>query len=110
MRRMLIVVGMAFLGAGAAAQNGPWWVIGHMSNSVEAVNWAADVGANGVEADLRFDADGNPTVFNHGAPCDCSCLISYGVCKYLGKKPCESTVAADTLLAAVAKRASLGLV
>jgi len=109
-RSAFVLLFVCLLAASLGAQTGPWWVIGHMSNTPDAVNWAASVGANGIEADLRFDGDGNPTVFRHGSPCDCSCLITYGVCRHLGPVPCEATTDAVALLATVARNPSLGLV
>ena len=44
--------------------------IAHMVNSPAAIQWAVAQGANGLEADLIFDMDGNPTLFKHGIPSD----------------------------------------
>jgi YVTN family beta-propeller protein len=51
-----------------------FFVIGHMTNSPSLVDWAIGQGANALEMDLRFDANGVPQNFNHGGFCDCSCL------------------------------------
>lgn len=98
----------------------PIWVIAHMTNSARAVEWAAEeAGANGVEADLRFNEKGEPAYFQHSEkkliePCDCSCggrADNMEVCKYLGTKPCLSEVSAVQWFAAVvAQSGKLGLV
>ena len=50
-----------------------FYAIAHMANTATAVTWALRQGANGVEIDLNFDDNGNPTEFKHGLPCDCTC-------------------------------------
>jgi len=58
-----------------------FYVIAHMANTPQAVDWAVDQGANGVEMDLRFEPGGDPTKFKHPPIiCDCNCGISYGIC------------------------------
>lgn len=48
----------------------------HMVNSPEAVQWAADQGANGLEIDVNFDPHTNQaTVTHHGGVNDCSFSI-----------------------------------
>jgi len=51
-------------------------VIAHMINTPNAVRWALDQGANGIEMDLKFEGT-RPTVFYHGFPCDCTCLLQF---------------------------------
>ena len=61
-RSVFILLFVCLLAASLGAQTGPWWVIGHMSNTPDAVHWAASVGANGIEADLLSCAlDVRPT-------------------------------------------------
>jgi glycerophosphoryl diester phosphodiesterase len=92
-----------------AAEKPPIWVIAHMTNSEDAVRWAAKSGANGVETDLQFDDNGNPTVFLHGGSCDCTC-VKYGVCNHLAKK-CATSTRPETLLKTIAaEHEALGLV
>lgn len=55
--------------------------IAHMTNSGGGLKWAVSVGANAVEADLRFDENGTPTIFKHGFPCDCSVQHKASICK-----------------------------
>jgi hypothetical protein len=52
-------------------------VVAHMVNSPEAIRWALDQGANGIEFDLNFSGE-TPSHFQHGTPwslCDCTCLL-----------------------------------
>lgn len=77
----------------AASDNHPVVVLAHMVNSLQAVDWAVEQGANGVEMDLRFASDSTPLVFRHSqglnAPCDCT-ASAWGddhVCEHLGNPP-----------------------
>ena len=112
-RMLIFILLFASMGASThlgAAEKPPIWIIAHMTNSVEAVEWAAGSGANGVETDLQFDDDGNPTVFKHGGACDCTC-VNYGVCRKLGKPPCETATPPEMLLKTIAaNHGKLGLV
>lgn len=87
----------------------PVWVIAHMTNSAAAVDFAGRSGANGIEVDLNFDAQGNPISFTHGSPCDCSCM-HYGVCLHLGTFPCSSAMGVDPLFDKVTQWQQIGLV
>ena len=49
-------------------------VVAHMVNSPEAIRWALDQGANGIEIDLNFSGE-TPSHYQHGTPCDCTCLL-----------------------------------
>ena len=50
----------------------PFWNIAHMINSIEQVELALGMGANGIETDVSFDSrSGEPTEAYHGFPCDC---------------------------------------
>ena len=51
-------------------------VISHMMNTPNAVRWALNQGANGIEIDLMFEGT-RPSVFYHGFPCDCTCLLQF---------------------------------
>lgn len=54
-------------------KNKPFFNIAHMVNTKSAVDYGLRVGANALEMDMNFAADGTPTVFQHGLPCDCTC-------------------------------------
>ena len=69
----------------------PFYIIAHMANSIPSLDWAVAEGANGIENDLQFDGNGNPTIFEHGGTCDCICAVTSGhICTpLLGK--CSGT-------------------
>lgn len=96
--RVLVIAAIAnWLGSMTAFAQG-FYAIAHMTNSPAAVDWAIKQGANAVEIDLQFDANGKPTVFSHGSPCDCTCILgTYGICKDLSSVCGASTNAADLL-------------
>ncbi|XP_077534092.1 dermonecrotic toxin SPH-like isoform X2 [Haemaphysalis longicornis] len=54
-----------------AAEQRPFFVIGHMANSVDEVDSFVEKGSNAVETDVRFTANGTVTRVHHGFPCDC---------------------------------------
>lgn len=47
-----------------------YYNIAHMVNTLPALDWAVQNGANAVEGDLQFDSTGAPTTFMHGFPAD----------------------------------------
>uniref|UniRef100_A0A224YKH7 Sphingomyelinase n=1 Tax=Rhipicephalus zambeziensis TaxID=60191 RepID=A0A224YKH7_9ACAR len=49
----------------------PVYNIAHMVNTIEQVDEAMRLGANAIEADVTFTANGTASWFYHGAPCDC---------------------------------------
>ncbi|CAN0476815.1 unnamed protein product, partial [Discosporangium mesarthrocarpum] len=82
--------------------------IAHMTNTIGGLNWSVAQGANAVEADLKFDSNGNATSFHHGSPCDCT-VATYGICRV--QKGCDGKTGAAALLAAMAgHRAKISLV
>ncbi len=83
--------------------------VGHMVNTVTAVDWAISKGANGLEVDMRFESNGKPSEFKHGAPCDCSCWTGSNdsVCATLiFEGGCSANVGIKDLLNHIAKRSS----
>ena len=60
---------------GASPSGEPFFAVAHMTNRFEAVTWALREGANGIEIDLQFTANGEPQKFQHSltrsSPCDC---------------------------------------
>jgi len=135
MRRRLLVAAIAVVAASmppemlrakqGAATTGPFYVVAHMANTLAAVDWALEQGANALEMDLHFDSSGMPELFNHGGICDCTCSpwclvtnnngdpaasnIEPDICKPLGCK-CNASTAAATMFAALAKKPTLALV
>lgn len=49
----------------------PFFIIGHMANSLYDVDVFVEHGANAIEADIQFSPDGKVTWVYHGVPCDC---------------------------------------
>ncbi|KAL1474560.1 hypothetical protein MTO96_037875 [Rhipicephalus appendiculatus] len=66
-----------FLGMGiqakvtASIEPRPFYVFGHMANSLEEVDDFVGQGVNAIEADLTFASDGTAEKFYHGKFCDC---------------------------------------
>jgi len=54
----------------------PFIVYAHMTNNVASVDWAIEQGANAVEMDVNFEG-AEPKGFQHGWPCDCTCIGPY---------------------------------
>ncbi|MFO0663897.1 MAG: hypothetical protein U0174_08100 [Polyangiaceae bacterium] len=87
-----------------------FYVTAHMTNSIESVRWAVREGANAVEMDLRFHADGTPDEFRHGGICDCSCNpVNDGthVCQQLRageSNACETSTKALDMMAELVKQ------
>lgn len=74
-------------------------VIAHMTNTPNAIRWALEQGANGIEMDLKFDGT-RPVQFHHGAHCDCTCLLQFlsiqdHGCRSLGEGCSGSTSVAE---------------
>ncbi|KAH9377336.1 hypothetical protein HPB48_016704 [Haemaphysalis longicornis] len=67
-----------------AAEQRPFFVIGHMANSVDEVDSFVEKGSNAVETDVRFTANGTVTRVHHGFPCDCLRNCSHEA-KFKGK-------------------------
>lgn len=53
----------------------PFYLIGHMCNSIDEVKKFVSSGANSVEVDIQFTEDGLLDVIYHGVPCDCFRLV-----------------------------------
>ncbi len=98
---MGVMVCVGLLAARDAGAQGYFYAIGHMTNTRSAVDWAVSTGANALEADLNFDDAGNPTVFRHGSPCDCTCFTG-GVCDHLDS--CNASTDAPALLQHIATK------
>lgn len=97
----------------AALVEGPndFYVIAHMTNTPDAVRWAVREGANAVEIDVRFDADGTPRELRHGGVCDCICSLGHDdhVCAAL-TGDCEASSSIPDMLATIASLGELALV
>jgi glycerophosphoryl diester phosphodiesterase len=97
-------------GIGDAADRDPFYVIAHMTNTIDAVQWALNEGANAVEMDVRFSAAGEPGRFHHGGVCDCACSLwsSKHVCSHGGR--CDGETPVPAMLSALAQEKRLALV
>lgn len=63
----------------------PFYIIGHMVNSLEEVDGFLEKGSNALEADIEFADDGTVLGTFHGTPCDCfrGCLKRETILDYL---------------------------
>lgn len=112
----LLVTGCASTQAARAITQQNFYVITHMSNTTDSVDWSIRQGANAVEMDLNYNKTGEPKNFYHGGLCDCIC--SYGkesVCSRLKKAPdawnrCEAEEHVDTMFAHLASKSELALI
>ena len=48
----------------------PFYLMGHMTNSIDEVKKFVSAGANAIEIDLQFTEDGLLDKVFHGMPCD----------------------------------------
>lgn len=73
----------------------PFYLFGHMANSIREVQSALAAGANAIEADVQFGITGRPVKVYHGSPCDCF-------------RDCSKSEQLSTYLAHVKKYGELG--
>ena len=75
----------------------PFYIIAHMANNIKSVNWAVSQGANGIESDFQFNDDGQPTMVEHGFPCDCTCtgVTTSNICRQGLKRKCAGPQASN---------------
>ncbi|RWS21271.1 hypothetical protein B4U80_10576 [Leptotrombidium deliense] len=81
---MRIFIAFLVITGSAAKHRRPFWIIGHMVNDIHQLKEFLKLGANAIEADVKFLAKGIPWQTYHGVPCDCfrictkkSCIKSY---------------------------------
>lgn len=92
--------------------NKPFFNIAHMVNTDTAVDWALSQGANGLEMDMLFNSDGQPSKFRHGdtigASCDCTCWMSASdhVCGQLAPLFCLANSPLEDHLRHIADKSS----
>ncbi|XP_037525715.2 dermonecrotic toxin SPH [Rhipicephalus sanguineus] len=69
----------------APAVSRPFYIIGHMANSLEEVDKFLREGSNALEADIEFANNGTVMGTYHGVPCDCfrSCYKRERIAKFL---------------------------
>lgn len=63
----------------------PFYIIGHMVNSIDEINHYLNQGANAIEADIHFSPNGSAVSTFHGFPCDCfrHCNYQQDLIEYL---------------------------
>ncbi|KAL3226934.1 hypothetical protein MRX96_024446 [Rhipicephalus microplus] len=63
----------------------PFYIIGHMVNSVEEIDQFLRQGSNALEADIEFAENGTVVGTYHGMPCDCfrGCFKRTPISKFL---------------------------
>lgn len=104
-------------------RNPPYYVIAHMTNTPNTVDFAVKKGANAVEMDLSFKKNGNLSRFYHGPACDCYPVVTTakGVCGPLYRdgtrqghrgpgRACKAKSTPSHLLSHVATKQSIALV
>ena len=104
-RKLLSAMGVMLcvelLAAWDVGAQGYFYAIGHMTNTRSAVDWAVSTGAIALKADLNLDDAGDPTLFRHGFPCDCTCFTG-GVYDRLDS--CGASTNASALLQHIATK------
>ncbi|MBY4675375.1 hypothetical protein [Marinobacterium arenosum] len=103
------------LSSAYADEESGFFNIAHMTNTVEAVEYALASGANAIEIDLQFAGD-QPEAFQHSTnitqPCDCSfeftAKTTTDICGVL--KSCRAKTDARTLLNHIAQNKNIALV
>jgi glycerophosphoryl diester phosphodiesterase len=74
----------------------PFYIIAHMANNVNSLKWAVSQGANAIENDFQFNDDGQPTVVEHGDPCDCLFAITKSnICRQGLERQCAGPKASN---------------
>jgi glycerophosphoryl diester phosphodiesterase len=94
---LLFILLLPFLiKVGGEKTKDPFYLIAHMANNRASLDWAVSNGANAIENDLQFSNDGEPTIFEHGSPCDCVCAFTSGnICNEALGGQCEGPTASD---------------
>ncbi|GIY72976.1 dermonecrotic toxin LiSicTox-alphaIA1a [Caerostris extrusa] len=65
------------LGLVSCSGQRPFFVIGHMVNSIGQIKEFLDEGSNVLEADVQFFSNGSIKELYHGFPCDCGRLCGF---------------------------------
>jgi hypothetical protein len=74
----------------------PFYIIAHMANNIKSVDWAVSQGANAIESDFQFNDHGQPTVVEHGDPCDCVCgFTTSNICRQGLRRKCAGPQASN---------------
>ncbi|KFM76547.1 Sphingomyelin phosphodiesterase D LrSicTox-alphaIB1, partial [Stegodyphus mimosarum] len=83
--KTLYVFTVIFASQCLCAERRPFYIIGHMVNSIGQIKHYLDLGANVIEADIQFHPNGSVREVYHGFPCDCfrTCSRSAKLSDYL---------------------------
>ena len=77
------------------ATTDPFYIIAHMANNNQSLDWVVAQGANAIENDLQFDSNGNPSFFGHGGfICDCLCAplaVQEHICNSVLLRKCSGS-------------------
>ncbi|KAK8782063.1 hypothetical protein V5799_016596, partial [Amblyomma americanum] len=84
-QKMLFLFSLLILTVHASDEPRPFYLFGHMANSLEEVDDFLQQGVNALEADFTFASNGTALKLYHGPLCDCGrdCKKSTEVTAYL---------------------------
>ena len=99
---------LMFLAASPGQAQQPFYIGAHMTNTPKLVDWGLAQGANAVEADLNFQANGTPVNFRHGGICECPCSGA-PLCKVESGSTCAASTPAKQLLNHIAAKKEISL-
>jgi glycerophosphoryl diester phosphodiesterase len=90
----------------------PFYIVAHMTNTLTAVDWAIEQGANAIELDLHFNENGYTEYFKHGGGLVCDCFCSFlskdHVCSVLDG--CDASQNVTQMLNYLATKPKLALI
>lgn len=69
--RMLACITFLHMAYSEEEDRRPFFIIGHMANSLSDADMLMTKGANSLEVDVRFTSNGTASRVYHGFPCDC---------------------------------------
>ncbi|XP_075559234.1 dermonecrotic toxin SPH-like isoform X1 [Dermacentor variabilis] len=69
--RMIAYITLLHVTNSEEAERRPFFIIGHMANSIADAETLMTKGANSLEVDVRFASNGTASRAYHGFPCDC---------------------------------------
>ncbi|XP_065298567.1 dermonecrotic toxin SPH-like isoform X2 [Dermacentor albipictus] len=69
--RMIAYITLLHVADSEEAERRPFFIIGHMANSIADAETLMTKGANSLEVDVRFASNGTASRVYHGFPCDC---------------------------------------
>ncbi|XP_049522896.1 dermonecrotic toxin SPH isoform X3 [Dermacentor silvarum] len=96
--RMLACITFLHMAYSEEEDRRPFFIIGHMANSLSDADMLMTKGANSLEVDVRFTSNGTASRVYHGFPCDClrKCDGETPFTEYLDYIRGVSSVVSDT--------------